>query len=140
MDDGLLLQDGGGGTDGRQRGFERKTRCVHDTLPRQMMNGTQTLNVAYQALEEELPVGAARFLAWLRSSGARWVRIPLGLLLVACAFLWFLPVLGIELLPIGLLLLAQDLPWLRQPVGRFILFAVAQWRKLKRRFHASNQP
>ena len=105
-----------------------------------MMNGTQTLNVAYQALEEELPVGAARFLAWLRSSGARWVRIPLGLLLVACAFLWFLPVLGIELLPIGLLLLAQDLPWLRQPVGRFILFAVAQWRKLKRRFHASNQP
>ena len=48
---------------------------------------------------------------------------------------WFLPVVGIELLPIGLLL-AQDVPGLREPVGRFILFAVTQWRSAKSWSHA----
>jgi hypothetical protein len=73
------------------------------------MNGTQTLDVACKQLEEALPRRAGRFLTRLRSPQARWVRIPLGLVLIAGAMLWFLPVLGIELLPIGLLL-AQYVP------------------------------
>lgn len=103
-----------------------------DTRPARGMDGTQTLDFAYQELEVELPRRAGRFLTWLRSPPARWVRIPVGLLFIACAAFWFLPVVGIELLPIGLLLLAQDVPWLRKPVGQFILFAVKQWRRLKR--------
>lgn len=99
-----------------------------------MTSGAQTLDVAYRALEKELPARLGRALDGLRSPGARWVRIPLGLLCIAGAVLWFLPVVGIELLPVGLLLLAQDVPWLRRPVGCFILAGLTQWRRLKRRF------
>jgi len=98
------------------------------------MNGTQTLNLAYEELARELPDGMARFLARLRSPAAVWVRVPLGLIFVVCAMFWFLPVVGIELLPLGLLLLAQDVPCLRKPVGHFIVFAVKQWRRIKQRF------
>jgi len=100
------------------------------------MDGTQTLDFACEQLQQELPESAARLLPKLRSREARWLRIPLGLLCLVGAAFWFLPIVGIELLPLGLLLLAQDVPWLRQPVGRFVLFAVRQWRRLKRRFRA----
>lgn len=99
------------------------------------MNGTQTLDVGYKEMKDELPRRIARFLAWLRSKQARLVCIPVGLALTTCAMFWFLPVVGIELLPIGLLL-AQDVPGLREPVGRFILFAVTQWRSAKSWSHA----
>jgi hypothetical protein len=41
-----------------------------------------------------------------------------------------MPIIGIEWLPLGLLLLAQDLPFLRKPVGRLILFLISRWRRL----------
>jgi hypothetical protein len=41
-----------------------------------------------------------------------------------------MPIIGIEWLPLGLLLLAQDLPFLRKPVGQLILFLIRQWRRL----------
>jgi hypothetical protein len=34
-----------------------------------------------------------------------------------------LPVLGIWMLPLGLLLVAYDVPFLREPVGRFTIWA-----------------
>lgn len=100
------------------------------------MSDAQTLEFAHRELRAELPAVAAACLAWLHSPKARWVRIPLGLLLIAGGLLWFLPIVGIEMLPIGLLLLAQDAPFLRRPVGGFILFAVARWRRLKARSSA----
>ena len=45
---------------------------------------------------------------------------------------WYLPVIGIEWLVVGLLLLAQDVPFLRGPVARFTLWLEAQWCRLKR--------
>jgi hypothetical protein len=47
----------------------------------------------------------------------RLVRVPIGILLFLGGFLWFLPVLGLWMLPLGLLLLALDLPMLRPPVS-----------------------
>lgn len=100
------------------------------------MDGTQTLDLACEQLQQELPDKAARVLPKLRSRDARWIRIPLGVLCLVGAAFWFLPIVGIELLPVGLLLLAEDVPWLRKPAGRFVLFAVRHWRRLKRRFQA----
>lgn len=62
------------------------------------------------------------------------MRIPLGLLFIVCAMFWFMPIIGIELLPVGLLLLSQDIPILRKPTARLIVFGVGLWRKLKMRF------
>jgi hypothetical protein len=42
-----------------------------------------------------------------------------------------LPVLGVELIPIGLLLIAQDVPPLREPVARMTLWLERQWVRLR---------
>jgi hypothetical protein len=49
----------------------------------------------------------------LRQPSRRWLRIPAGLLLTAGGVLWFLPIAGLWMLPIGLVLLAEDVPPLR---------------------------
>ena len=49
------------------------------------------------------------------------VRFPLALVLVLGRLLSFLPVLGIWMLPLGLLLLAVDLPILRGPISALII-------------------
>lgn len=46
---------------------------------------------------------------------ARWVRVPAGVVLMCGGFLGFLPILGFWMLPLGLLLLAIDIPLLRRP-------------------------
>lgn len=95
------------------------------------MSGLETLDLAYARLEEVLPAWAARWLAWLRSPRGIWLRIPAALLCFVAAAFWFMPIIGIEWLPVGLLLLAEDVPFLRKPVGQFILFLLAQARRLQ---------
>lgn len=96
----------------------------------------ESLDEAYEEMERELPPRAARALRWLRNPEARWIRLPLGLALIAASFMWFLPVVGIELLPLGLLLLAQDVPFLRAPVARFTIWLVRRWMSFKQRWTA----
>jgi hypothetical protein len=95
-------------------------------------DGRRELDRAYDELEDEVPDRVSRAIRWLRDPKARWVRIPLGLLFLAGGLLWFLPVVGVELIPIGLLLLAQDVPFLRKPVARGTLWLERKWRALRR--------
>jgi hypothetical protein len=60
--------------------------------------------------------------------------MPLGLLLVAAGFFGFLPVLGFEFIPIGLLLIAQDVPPLRKPVATATLWLERKWVDLRQRW------
>ena len=94
--------------------------------------GKQELDRAYEGLEQEAPDRVARAIRWMRNPKAKWVRLPLGILLVVAGFFGFLPVLGFEFIPLGLLLIAQDLPFLRKPVARATLWLEARWRDLKR--------
>jgi hypothetical protein len=96
--------------------------------------GRRTLDQAYEGLEKESPDRVARAIRWLRDPKSRWIRIPLGVLLIAGSMLWFLPVLGIEMLPLGLLLIAQDVPFLREPVGRAMIWLERKWAGLRRRW------
>lgn len=75
------------------------------------------LDEAFTRLGHMLPPWPSRALKWLHSPQSRWVRLPLGILCIIASFFWFLPVLGLEFLPIGLLLIAQDVPFMRRPVG-----------------------
>lgn len=86
---------------------------------------------AYAELVKELPEFLARALARITGPGMAWVRVPVGIVFVVGGFLSFLPVLGIELLPLGMLLLAHDLPVLQRPVGTATLWLVQQVRALK---------
>ncbi|WP_374653822.1 hypothetical protein [Dongia sp.] len=68
----------------------------------------------------KLPHRVARFIRRIRDPHARWVRLPVAICLIPAGFFSFLPVLGLWMLPLGLLLLAVDVPSLRQWVHRFI--------------------
>src|SRR5262249_54424121 len=50
---------------------------------------------------------------FLRQPSSRWLRIPTGLLLTVGGVLWFLPIAGLWMLPLGLRLAAEDGPPLR---------------------------
>jgi len=65
------------------------------------------------ALVHRLPPRLADTVDYLLQPSSRWVRIPSGLLLIVGGVLSFLPVLGIWMLPLGLALLAEDVPALR---------------------------
>jgi hypothetical protein len=55
------------------------------------------------------------------------------ILLIIGGLLSFLPILGLWMVPLGALLLAQDIPFLRRPVGRALVWLQRQWIKWKRR-------
>lgn len=57
---------------------------------------------------------------WLRRPSSRWVRIPAGVLLMVGGLLSILPFLGIWMLPLGLFLLAEDIPLLRRARGSIL--------------------
>ena len=97
-----------------------------------MSEGKRILRQAFRDLERELPERLARVVRRLRHPDARWIRIPVGFLAVVGGIFSFLPVLGIWMLPLGLLLLAYDIPFLRKPVGRFTIWAAWRWARLRR--------
>ena len=57
---------------------------------------------------------------WLRRPGLRWIRVLAGLLFIAGAVLSILPVFGIWMLPLGLMLLAEDISSVRRVRDRFL--------------------
>ncbi|MBR1134052.1 hypothetical protein [Bradyrhizobium iriomotense] len=64
-------------------------------------------------LVHRLPPRMGDTVTYLLKPSSRWVRIPSGALLVVGGVLSFLPVLGVWMLPLGLALLAEDVPTLR---------------------------
>jgi hypothetical protein len=92
-----------------------------------LSEGKQVLRQASKHLEQQMPERVARALRWLRHPDSRLVRIPVGLLLIIGGIFSFLPALGIWMLPLGLLLIAYDVPFLRKPVGYFTIWATQKW-------------
>jgi len=91
--------------------------------------GERGIRRTLRRVERRFPGRFARFLRWLRHPASRWVRIPVALLLIAAGVVGFLPVLGFWMLPLGLVLLAQDLPLLRRPMRRLLVCSERRWRK-----------
>ncbi|WP_343074008.1 hypothetical protein [Microvirga zambiensis] len=58
----------------------------------------------------------------------------MGILLMLGGVFAILPFLGVWMLPLGLLLIAYDIPILQKPVGRFMLWAIHKWAKFRERF------
>jgi hypothetical protein len=77
--------------------------------------------------ESKLPPRLAGFVAWVRKPSSRLARIPLAILLVAGGVFSFLPVLGLWMLPLGLLLVAQDVPVLQKPMSRMLGWIERKW-------------
>ena len=73
-------------------------------------------------LQEHLPDWAARLVQTVRAPRAVWVRVPLAFVLMAGGSVGFLPIFGFWMLPLGLALLAVDLPFMRPPMARLLAF------------------
>lgn len=91
------------------------------------------LDQAFDGLERELPDWLGRSLHWLRSPRSRWVRRPLAVLFILQSFVFFLPFAGLHFLPIGLLLIAQDVPFLKRPIARGVLWLERKWVAFRER-------
>lgn len=92
------------------------------------------LDLAYEKLEQHAPDRVARAIRWIRNSRGRAVRLPLGIVLVVAGLLGpVVPLLGVQLIPVGLLLIAQDVPPLREPVAEMTLWQVRQWIRRRSR-------
>jgi hypothetical protein len=83
--------------------------------------------------ESKLPPKPARFVGWLRKPSSKYVRLPLGVLLVGGGVLSFLPVLGLWMLPLGLVLIAQDVPVLEKPTARSLGWLERKWIERQRK-------
>jgi hypothetical protein len=82
--------------------------------------------------EGKLSPRLARFVGWLRKPSSRLARIPLAILLMAGGIFSFLPVLGLWMLPLGLVLFAQDIPMLQKPTARTLGWIERKWIERQR--------
>ncbi len=87
----------------------------------------------YLRLSQSVP-GLAGPLQGLRSPGWRLARIPLAILLILGGVFSILPFLGIWMLPLGLLLLAVDIPALQAPLAAAVIRGRRGLGNLRRRF------
>lgn len=74
-----------------------------------------------------LPQAVQRAVRWLRRPEARWLRIPAGVLLAAASLLSILPLFGLWMLPLGLVLLAEDVAPLQRTRDRLVAWAERRW-------------
>jgi hypothetical protein len=95
-------------------------------------SGRAILRRAFRSLEGEVPDRLARQIRNLRHPDARWIRLPAGLLLILGGVFSILPILGIWMLPVGVLLIAYDVRLLRRPVGRLTIWSLRQWMAFRR--------
>jgi hypothetical protein len=100
---------------------------------RRTSTGKAILRQAFKNLEREVPEKVAWTIRNLRHPHAHWFRIPTGVLLALGGVFSFLPFLGIWMLPLGLLLIACDVPVLREPVGRFTIWGARKWTAVRQR-------
>ena len=73
-----------------------------------------------QMITAKLPAKMRHAIQWLRKPEQKWVRLPSGLLLMLGGLLSFLPVLGVWMLPLGILLLAEDIPLFQSLSGKML--------------------
>jgi hypothetical protein len=100
--------------------------------------GKARINRQFDRIQRKLPL-AAKLLEWIRRPATRVVRIPIGILLILGGIFSFLPILGLWMLPLGLLLLALDIAFLRTPVAGVIVRATRRWVTWRRQKHAARQ-
>jgi hypothetical protein len=98
--------------------------CAIDARAAALVARTDRPREDYQHLIERLisrlPARPQAITRWLLRPSSRWIRIPAGVLLVCGGVLSILPLLGLWMLPLGLLLLAEDLPALRRVRNRLL--------------------
>ena len=85
-------------------------------------------------LSGHLPERARRTVEWLREPSRLWLRLLVGVLLILGGVFSILPILGLWMLPLGLALIAEDVPGLKPWLERAARAIERQWHRLVARF------
>jgi hypothetical protein len=80
-----------------------------------------------QRLLDALPLRVRRSYEWLTKPEARWIRWPLGIALIVGGIFGFLPVLGFWMIPLGALLIGEDILPVRRATLRILGWIYRQW-------------
>jgi hypothetical protein len=68
---------------------------------------------------------------WLREPSRRWLRLGAAAVLVFGSFLAILPIFGLWMLPLGLALMSDDIPWLKVPLEKVLRGIERLWRLVR---------
>ncbi len=80
----------------------------------------QKLDAIVERYADKIPRPLGRFIRSMRKPELRWLRLIVGILFVIFGFVGFLPILGFWMVPLGLIILAQDSKWLQRPTLKAI--------------------
>jgi hypothetical protein len=83
-----------------------------------MVNTKAELNRYFDMINRRVPIRISRSIHWLRKPPSFGARLVVGSLLIIGRILSFLPGLGIWMLPLGLLLIAQDISFMQAKRAR----------------------
>ena len=102
------------------------------------------LDAQLDRLERMSPAWLAKVIHLLRDPRLRLARLAAGVLLIIGGLLWFLPILGLEMLPIGIVLIALDVPFLRRPAARMlvwvergVVWVIGLWQAISARLRSN---
>ena len=96
------------------------------------MTTTTELNKYFEMINRRLPTRMSASIEWLRKPSSFSARLIAALLLILGGFFSFLPILGVWMLPLGLMLIAQDLPFLQKPLVKTFKWVEAKgWLQVK---------
>ncbi len=96
-----------------------------------MTSAKAELDRYFERIDARMPSRASRFIRWLRKPSSLIVRWLIALLLIAGGIFSFLPVLGLWMLPLGFLFIAQDVPVLQQPLLNTLEWTETKWERLR---------
>lgn len=82
-------------------------------------------------LTAKMPGRLRSGVGWLREPPRRWLRLGAAVLLVFGGFLAVLPVFGLWMLPLGLALMSDDIPWLKVPLEKASRGAERLWARVR---------
>jgi hypothetical protein len=87
----------------------------------------------FEMINRRVPISVSRFIRWLRRPSSFAVRLVIAILLIVGGIFSFLPVLGLWMLPLGLLLIAQDVRLLQKPlvVAFVCVERTVEWLRVK---------
>jgi len=89
----------------------------------------QKLDAIVEKYVDKIPKPLGRFIQWMRKPELRWLRLIVGVLFVIFGFVGFLPILGFWMVPLGLIILAQDSKWLQRPTLKAITWLEGKLRR-----------
>jgi hypothetical protein len=95
------------------------------------MTGIPDFHEEMDRFQNHIPTWVAQNLNRLLGKRAIWVRVLTGVALIVAWGFFPLPVVGIWMLPVGLALLAYDIPMMRRPMARLLHFTNRKIEKRK---------